>query len=298
MRGAVRQWVVMTRFVASLVGVALLGSCASSVTGPQPGDSLSPRMQTVRMVARLLAAAPPVPGAVRVAHAPSTVLDRPASAPASAHLVRRTRWWTVSGTMAGALGYVRSHLPLGVRPSGSSNSAGNGAAVQGLFFDASGPQWQRPAVCTGLQLLVAATPYRGGVAIRVDAQAIWLPQRSPSQRIPPGVTSVRVVVNRPGSRPTMRRTLGAAEARTLAAVVNHLAVFTPGQYSCPMDRGFTDSLTFHDPHGDIRVQARVGGCTPVTVLADGRQRGPTLQGGAIIDHAVTRALGLPRTYGE
>jgi hypothetical protein len=65
-----------------------------------------------------------------------------------------------------------------------------------------------------------------------------------------------------------------------------------------MDRGFTDTLTFHHPRGTTVVRADPGGCTPVTVLVNGHPSGPTLQGGAIIDQAVTHALGLPRDYGK
>jgi hypothetical protein len=259
---------------------------------------VSPRVSTERVVARLLAAAPTVPGATAVQNSPTAALDQAMFTPRSPNLVRRTRWWTAPGTTAAAIDYIRSNPPPGLTPSGSSISGGTGPTLQGLSFNATGSGWQRPGLYTGLELVVAVTPSGGGVAIRVDAEAIWLPQRGEGQRIPLNVSSVTVVLDRHDSAPTIHRTLGAADARSLAAIVNHLAVSAPGASSCPMDRGFTDTLTFHDTRGNIVVRADPAGCTPVTVLLNGQQSGPTLQGGATVDQAVTRALGLPRNYGK
>jgi hypothetical protein len=263
----------------------------------QRSSAVSPRTATQRVVERLLAAAPIVPGATPVGHSPTKPLDQPMFEPGSPNVISRTRWWTAPGT-PDALQFFRTHLPAGVTPGGSSSTGGRGPNVQGLFFDASGPQWRRPAVYTELALLVSVTPLGNGTAIRVDAQAIWLPQHTADEQIPLSVTSVEVVVDRRGSAATVRRQLDASDARSLAAVVNHLAVSTSGIFHCPMDRGFTDTLTFHDTRGEIVVRADVGGCTPVKVLINGNQRVPTLQGGALVDHAVTKALGLPRSYGQ
>lgn len=63
-----------------------------------------------------------------------------------------------------------------------------------------------------------------------------------------------------------------------------------------MDRGFTDTLTFHAATGDIRVRASVGGCGPVNIDRP-QQLKPGLSGGGVVDRALTKALGLPRNYG-
>jgi hypothetical protein len=260
--------------------------------------SVSPRDTTEQVVARLLAGAPTVPGARAVDNSPTDALDQPMEEPASPSLIRRTDLWTAPGTTGAALEYIRSHLSPGFTPNGSSSWGGTGPAVQGLSFDASGRRWQRSGLYTGLELLVSVTPFGGGVAIRVDAEAMWLPQRGVDQRIPLSVGSVNVVVDRYDSAPTVHRTLGAANARSLAATVNHLAMYPPVVRHCPMDRGFTDTLIFHAVRADIVVRADVDGCSSVTVRVNGHQSGPTLQGGGAFDQAVTRVLGLPREYGK
>jgi hypothetical protein len=132
--------------------------------------------------------------------------------------------------------------------------------------------------------------------VRIDTDAIWLPQRTAGQRVPLTVTSVDVVVDRNGYAQTVRRTLPAGDARALASLVNGLHVETPGIFSCPMMRGFVDTLTFHTAQGSVTVRADADGCTPVTIEGSAR-RGPTLSGGALVDRAVLHLLDLPRNYG-
>jgi hypothetical protein len=263
----------------------------------QHAADLVARDVTAEVVPRLLAAAPVVPGATRVAHAPVKALRQPMETPASPNLVRRTRWWTAPGTMADAIAYYGAHPPGGTKKDGSSTAAGpGGTTAEGVSFGPSGGRWLRPTVYTELELLVSVAPTAHGVAIRVDADAIWLPQRTPAEHIPGDVTSVHVVVDRNGHPVTVRRTLRAAEARSLATVVNGLPVSTPGEFSCPADFGGQDRLTFHGARGDVQVDADTSGCAGVTV---GRQseHNPPLSGGRTLDHAVLRALGLPANYG-
>lgn len=286
--------------IAVAAGVLLtLHRPAPKAHPDQPAAADSPQLITLRAVERLLAAAPDVPGATPLDSSPTAALDQPGSSPASPNVIRRTRWWTAPGSPAAALQFFRTHQPAGVTASGTSSATGGGGpTVQGLSFSASGTQWRRPAAYTELELLVSVTPLGSGVAIRVDADAIWLPQRTADQNIPLSVSAVDIVVARSGSAPTVRRTLGAATARSLATVVNHLPPATPGGISCPMDRGFTDTLVFHDRRNLVTVRAEVGGCGPVIVLVSGRTDGPILQQANVLDHAVTNALGLPPNYGQ
>jgi hypothetical protein len=290
-----------TAVVAIVAGVALAvhqtrTSGRPSADGDRRTGPVSPRAATERIVERLLAAAPTLPDATAVEHSPVAALDQPASTPASTNLIRRTRWWTASGNIAAALQFFQDNAPAGLAVGGSSSS--NAPVVQALTFDAIGRQWRRPAVYTELELEVTVTRLDGGVAIRVDAMAIWLPRRVSNQRIPLSVRSVDVVVDRHGSAATVRRTLGRRDARSLATLINRLAVLTPGPRYCPMNRGFTDTLTFHAQRGDIVVRADVDGCATLTVQVNGVRRGPVLQGGRVVDRAVTRFLDLPANYGS
>ena len=265
-----------------------------------PATGASPRAATERVVARLFAAAPIPPGAAAVDQSPLHSLNRAPSIPSSSNLVTKHGWWTTSASMADVLGYFAAHLPAGIEQNGSFNSGGrSGETNRGLMFDSSGPPWARPAVYTQLDMLITVAPLTSGpgTGVRVDVQAIWLPQRTAAQRIPLDVTSVDVVVDRNGSAPTVRRTLPAADARSLARIVNDLPVSAPGIFHCPMSRGFVDTVTFHSAQGSLTVHVGADGCGPVTVDGAGKNA-PTLSGGRTVDLAILKFLGLPRGYGS
>jgi hypothetical protein len=284
--------------VVIAVGVGLVSHHRST---PDSAPGGSPRDVTVRAVARLLAGAPTVPGATELDHPPVKVLDGPMQRPGFSNVVRRARLWTAPGTMATALSYYRAHVPAGLSLSGTSGGsarADGNPVRRGLFFDATGRRWQRSKAYTELELLVEVAPFRGEVAIRVDAEAVWLPPRTPAEHIPGDVTSVDVVVDRTGHAPTVRRTFDAAHARTLAAIVDRQAVVPPGvMMHCAVDFGWIDSLTFHGPSGDVLVDAQPGGCGDMNV-GPRSEHNPTLYGGTVVDLALLRTLGLPHNYGR
>ena len=273
---------------ATVLGVALGGSDGSNPAGANGAHS--PRAVTQRAVARLLAAAPVPPSATRAAKAPVAALAKPLSEPASTNLVRRTAWWVVPGGVDQALAFVTAHRPAGVTASGSQESGGgSGPTVRGLTFDATGRQWRRPDTYAQFELSVAATADGNRTVLRVDAEAIWLPARSASARIPDSVTSVDVVEYRGDGSIALRRTLPAGPARRLADEINALPTQPPGEYSCPMDDGRTDGLTLHAPGRAIAVRVAVTGCGEVTV--GGRGRGhPILTGGRDVHAAIGREL--------
>jgi hypothetical protein len=271
----------------------LVRAGSTTTTPPPSGPVTNPQRITARAVVRLLAKVPTFPGAVPVDHAPVRVLRKPMTEWAG-NRIHRTRWWLAPGSMPDALAYFTAHPPAGTKPSGSSSAGGpTGTTAEGLSFAPSGPAWERPTVYTGLEIDVAIAPAPGGVAIRVDVQAVWLPQRSAAEHIPSDVTSVDVVVNRNGRPATVRRSLGAADARSVAAIVNRLPVFPPGVFNCPNDQGWTDTLVFRSAGRSVRVVAHAGGCAPVEVAG----QKPTLSGGGIVDTALLKLLGLPPRYG-
>lgn len=166
-----------------------------------------------------------------------------------------------------------------------------------------------PATVVGLALttfLLTAPPghhrFLAAQPTPSSAHGATVPAASPLAQhaaalVPADVGSVDVVVERPGGAPTVRRTLDAPAARSLAKLVNRQRLAAPGAYACPDDRGFTDTLTFPEPRGPIRVTARVGGCHDVSVTRHGARQ-VTTTGGVALDDAVTAALGLPRDYGD
>ena len=147
-----------------------------------------------------------------------------------------------------------------------------------------------------LTLVMAVTRHGRGVAVRADAEAVWLPRRTLAEHIDAAtLTSVDVTITRPEAAPTVRRTLTGHRARALATIVNHLQVRAPGTYSCPDDLGSVDSFVFHGHGPDVVVRADVTGCAAVQVTISGRRQ-PTLQGGSALEKAVIKALGLPAAY--
>lgn len=273
----------------------LVRSGSTSAIPPPSGPVANPQRITARAVERLLARAPSLPGSTPIDHPPVKAVAKPMESPSSANLIRHTRWWTAPGTMTETLAFFTAHPVRGTKPNGSSSAGGpSGITAQEVSFGPKGTAWSNPTVYTELELLVEVAPAGDGVAIRVDAEAVWLPQRTRAEHIPANVRSVDVVVNRNGRADMVRRTLGAARARELAAVVNGLPVSVPGVFNCPNDQGWIDTLVFHSANGDIRVVAHAGGCAPVEVAG----QEPVLSGAWGVDAALLKLLGLPRGYGQ
>ena len=291
--------VVAAVAVGALVfGVDELTGTAAGALRKAVAKTSSPRTITERAVADLLAAAPVPPGAHPMTKSPIAALDQPPTSPASDNLVSRTKWWTVGGTPDSALRYVNGHLPAGLqRTEGFGEMRGPGLLLDYLSSAADGSRWTRPTIYTELQLLVSVTPLGSGVAVRVDAQAIWQPQRTAAEHVPSDVTSVEIVSDRNGTAPTVRRTLGSRAAEALAHIVNSLPTLAPSSLpsSCPQAM-YTDTLTFRGPGGAVVVRA-VGHCRPVTFVSAGRAAPQLDDGGRTLDQAVLRALGLPTNYG-
>lgn len=268
----------------------------SPTAGPPRDTPGSPRDNAVAAAQRLLATAPTVPDSTHVVHAPAPGLRHPISG-SSGNCVDRAHWWIAPGTVHAALSYFRAHLPAGLSWEGGSSSSGpNTATVKGLFFGASGPRWSSPDLAS-LQLQITAVQLGSSVGIRVDAQSVWLHRRTAAETIPMSVTTVDVVVARPGKDTTVRRTLGATAARRLARIVNRLRVGISGARSCPADFGASDRLTFHASATEIVAIAEVAGCETVGISADGKAQ-PYLQGTPGVDRAVLAAMHLPPHYGE
>jgi hypothetical protein len=153
-----------------------------------------------------------------------------------------------------------------------------------------------PGVLTQRELVVLAVRSGSQTAIRVDAQVVWLPARSVTERIPPaaGVLTVTPVF---GLNPDPRvarldRAFTATDPATvarIASVVNGLTRFPDGAFSCPAESGGQMRLTFFTrPGGPVvsRLTAEYGGCGIVSVRIGGRdmpglsaypRSGPSLQ---------------------
>lgn len=296
----------MTRRVgvaaAAVVAMTLVAGCGqagksippvSSPSGPSTADRTPPgsnRAATWHTVRQVLADAPVVPDARLARRAPVAALRKPEQSIASSNLVMATRWWTAPGTVSAALRYWRAHPPAGLRVGGRGTRTSPGVVVESLSFDGHPTH-----AYSQLTLVMAVTQQPHGVAVRAEAQALWLPSRTTAEHIPPTVKSVDVTVRRPGVAPIVHRIVSGHRAGVLADAVNRLPVFPPGTYNCPADRGFVDSLVFHMPGPDVVVRAHVGGCSIVSVTVGHRSQ-PALNGGGPVDAAVVKVLHLPKKY--
>jgi hypothetical protein len=289
--------------------VVVLSGCGSQPSGPQPSGPqpggartgtetasprttgpASPRQRAVADAARIMASFPRPPGAVRTS--PMASLPQSGARPATPDLAIVTRWWRASGRPLEVLAWIRVHLPPGFTSAGAGTSTGNGFRSWTSVFALPAV----PGVLTQRELVVLAVRSGSQTAIRVDAQVVWLPARSVTERIPPaaGVLTVTPVF---GFNPNPRakrldRAFTVTDPATvarIAAVVNGLTRFPDGTFSCPAESGGQMRLTFFTrPGGPVvaRLTAQYGGCGVVSVRIGGRdmpglseypQSGPPLQ---------------------
>ena len=219
------------------------------------------------------------------------MLTAPEELAATPDVVTATQWWTAPGQPTSVLAWVRAHVPagfsLGGSGSGGYNQPGGVAPVPEpsvqhpyVWFD----QFSLPVVSGVLiqrwLLVTVAAHGHGQTAMRVDAQVVWLPARPAGERIPP---DARVVTVTPvfgldpdkklePLKPAFTVTDPAKVAR-IVAVIDSLAIFPPGTYSCPIDFGAEMRLTFRtSPGGPVvaRLTAEYGGCGVVSVSIGGR----------------------------
>ena len=272
------------------------GGARTGTAGPRPTGSASPRQRAVADAARIMASFPRPPGAVRTG--PIAALTQPGARPITPDLASVTRWWRVPGRPQEVLAWVGAHLPPGFAPAGTGTSTGNGSGPR-----SRSASWTSmfalpavPGVLTQRELVVLAVRSGSQTAIRVDAQVVWLPARPGAERVPP-TARVLTVIPVFGLNPDPRAerldraftVTDPAQVARIAAVVNSLARFPAGAFSCPADSGGQMRLTFSArPGGPVLalLTPQYGGCGIVSVSIGGRdmpalseypQSGPPLQ---------------------
>ncbi len=283
--------------IAGCAAMALAGcgtqhaaqGAGARTTAPAP----SPAQRAAADAANLLAAFPAPPGAVRTGPLPVPWLARAPQQPNTPDLAARTGWWRVAGQPQSVLAWVRAHMPSGIW------FAGTGAAGQGprIVFEPAWPhpgpgggyirmwyaQFYKPAVPEVLaarRLFVSvAGDGTGQVAIRVDAEVVWVPGKSAAERIPAAAKVVTIApvpgegggpVSASGQPVTIT---DPAKVARIAAVVDALPVFPVGRMSCPLLRAEAMQLTFKaTPTGSALavVTGDTTGCGTVAVSVHGQ----------------------------
>jgi hypothetical protein len=284
--GAVAWFVGVSR-TADLRSVPAMSTPAVTHGEPVGTSTQDPNYDaTVRAVEQLVASVPEPAGATQLPTAPTADLAQPLFRVDPGFLVARTTFWTAPLSQADAITFYRNNRVAGSTEVGS---ASKGTAVQSVMFGVPAGQ-----AFTGPTIDVDVVPYQAGVAVRVDAMAVWIPTKPASEYIG-SVDSVDVTVDRRGAAPTVSRTLTGAPAQRLAAAVD--ALRPEPHYDvreCPNDRGFLDTLVFHRAGRTITAVATVQGCGGVAIDADAVAQ-PRL--GGYLDAQVLAELGLPSRYG-
>lgn len=252
--------------------------------------------RTVAAVARLMAGTPVLPHAQRLSHAPVPALAEVMSEPGySSHIVRWTSWWTAPGSVHAALSYFNTHRPPGLSADGSGSTGGPGVGTQDLFYGGVPTSaYESPTVD------VEVATFGSGVAVRVDAYAVWLPSRTADSIIhdPTSVTVTLQARSLIGSKPpsTVRKTLPAGAAGRLGRLVNGLDGGVFIAHGCPaMSVEVDDTLVFRTAHGAFTVRDSTNPCADTASVRTPAGRQYLLQRGTLHE-AVLAALDL-RSFG-
>jgi len=237
----------------------------------------------------------------------------------SPDLVTRTEWYRVPGRPLTVLTWVTEHCPSGLTLDGSSGMgwmpARCGSARQ------LPPQPRVPGMPTGMhfpavwsdmfgnvdgELMVSvADDGPGEVAIRVDAQVLWLPTRLATERVPAAARVVTIAhLPGSGSQPAGDVPVTVTNPATVArivAIVDGVPVFPPGVIvSCPLENGSGMQLTFRATLSGPAlavVTAVSGGCGSVAMTIGGRPM-PTLGDAPSLQQQVAAAAGLTWPAGQ
>lgn len=219
-------------------------------------------------------------GAQNVPGPPSSYLDQPAESSGVASMVDHNLWWTVPGSLAGFLTFVRAHPATGfsqylTASGGSSPVVTYGFGRGGLGSDET--------------LLISALQDGDHVDVRADAQVVWTPAKTAAEVIPSNVTTATFDYKGPMSgsyddhsttpKPAhSHRALTGKALRRIVADVNALQTLPTGAvYSCPSDDGELGKVraTYGGQHVTFAIAFE--GCSFVDVSANGHGQ-PTLGG--------------------
>lgn len=103
---------------------------------------------------------------MQVNDVPAQELAQPSDYPQCAGLIDRVDYWTLPGSLGPAVAYAQAHPPDHLPSMGGSSGTDHGVFVQSLSFG-------NISHAGDLQVQIAFTALRQGVAARVDAQSVW-----------------------------------------------------------------------------------------------------------------------------
>jgi hypothetical protein len=206
-----------------------------------------------------------------------------ADAPATPNVVEAHAWWTLPGSRAEVMAYIRGHPPNG----SALISSGSGGTRGLTSFESETFGWPAlPGVLSTRWLALTAVQLpQGSTGLRADAQVVWVTPRPASERIPAGARRLGVsVTSTLKGNLAPQRPFSVASAKRIERVVallNSLPAAQPGIESCPDDRGIRLRLVFYQPHmASPLAIATVDpyGCGGVQLTIAGRPQAPLESG--------------------
>jgi hypothetical protein len=269
----VRRALVLAVAGLAVVVAVLPGATARTVRSGRTTASSS-RSVAREQARSLLRSLSVPPGSTRSAVEPSgdgSVLAQPSAQPATPNLVDDHAWWAVPGTPRAAIAFVEAHRPAGSKLDSSAD--GNIAPdFHAIGFD-WGPVvhllWSRSLVVEVVRLT------DGDTGLRADSEVVWITPRPATERIPSGVTSLRVGVTR--GQQVLERSFTVTNVRPvrrIAALIDSLPAAQPGAFSCPSDFGIEVRLTFESVAGKPLAVAAANpdGCQEVALTIRGHRQ--------------------------
>jgi hypothetical protein len=253
---------------------------ATSPARPSP----TPRQRAVADADSILASFPVPKGARKLPAAPTVengVLKTAPEVPSSPDLVDKAEWWIAPGAPQTVLAWEAEHVPHRFSAAGTSHGYGPGFADWSDSFALP----EVPAVLDSRELSVMVVQDGDKTAIRVDGQVTWQPARPAGEKVLAAAKAVTIAMdlglNQGGRKPPKTVTItDRARVSALKALINGLALFPPGTYSCPADFGDGLVLTFRaGPRTPALAVATVdfGGCDAVGLTIGGKSQ-PALAG--------------------
>jgi len=259
------------------------GAASPRTSGTTSADAsyattaVSPKQRAEAAATAILRAFVPPPGAARQAGEPASArhsLDSPAGYVA-AYEIRKTSWWLAPGRPSALIAWETAHLPRTFTQAPSALAGGPGAVpVTAQFYELP----PVPHMLTGRYLIVSVAGLGGGrTAIRVDADASYLPPRPAGEEVPATarVVTITAIGGYSGAKAPAPATITRATAvQKLAALVNGLPLSTvaPGT-PCPMVPGLVLELTFRATATGrpLAVGQGLGGCNLMAFTAAGKE---------------------------
>ena len=252
----------------------------SSPAAPTP-DTEKARAAEAALIANSLLRLVKLPaGAVPVTSPPAAGLTAAPESEMTKRMAIAHSFFTVPGTIDSVLTYVQTHLPAGFTNQGGG-SGGSPYAADVMLVGDSTSAFDQP------WLMVSAMQSGSLIGVRVSSQVVWFPVRTPAEFIPATVGSATLLDAGVGPGVTNKPvTLGATQARNLAAIVNALPTASDAAHGCG-NVTFIITLTFAS---SPKIVVTDSGCG---VGLDAGDAQVALADSGVLQDALNQLLGLP-----